>query len=144
MKKRSFAKTLSANDLGVTGSHQAGILVPKSEPELLSFFPELDSSVINPDAWIVCVDDSGKEWKLRFIHYNNRIHTESGTRNEYRLTHLTPFFKRASAKPGDQLIFTATSMPARYLITVSRADDKRTVDGIDPPAIALKGWRRIH
>jgi hypothetical protein len=144
MKQRSFAKTLSANDLGITGSHQAGIHVPKSEPELLSFFPKLDTSVLNPDAWIVCVDDSGEEWKLRFIYYNNRLHTDSGTRNEYRLTYLTPFFRRTSPKPGDQLVFTATSVQGRYRIAVRSVDSNQAEDETGAGVIALRGWRRVH
>lgn len=37
-------KTLSANDVGATGAHQAGILIPKN-PKILAFFPSLDKSV---------------------------------------------------------------------------------------------------
>ena len=143
MTQRGFAKVLSANDVGATGSHQGGILVPKSDPELLSFFPALDPSISNPDAWIICTDDSGDEWKLRYIYYNNKFHVEDGTRNEYRLTYLTPYFKRTAARPGDQLLFTATTAPGRYLITIRRNEEpagKPSRTGV----IALRGWRRIH
>src|SRR5215469_7482404 len=40
-------KTLSANDVGSTGAHQAGILIPK-DPKILAFFPTLDASTKNP------------------------------------------------------------------------------------------------
>lgn len=144
MTKNSFAKPLSANDIGATGSHQAGIHVPKSDRELLSFFPELDPALLNPDAWIVCTDDAGIEWNLRYIYYNNKIHTEHGTRNEYRLTHLTNFFRRANATAGDLLILTVTSTPRRYRISIARKGEglgeKPTATGV----IKLSGWRRIH
>ncbi len=41
---KTISKKLSANDLGLTGSHQAGILVPKST-ELQNFFPKLDPTI---------------------------------------------------------------------------------------------------
>ena len=144
MTQRSFAKVLSANDVGVTGSHQAGILVPKADPELLSFFPALDPSVHNPDAWITCTDESGNEWKLRYVYYNNRFHSEAGTRNEYRLTYLTPYFRRTAARPGEQLVFIATSTPGRYLITIRRDQNRQVAGAGQPGVITLRGWRRIH
>lgn len=142
--ERSFAKVLSANDVGATGSHQAGILVPRSDPELLSFFPALDPSVHNPDAWITCIDDAGDEWRLRYIYYNNRFHSDGGTRNEYRLTCLTPYFRRNAVKPGEQLVLTATSAPGRYLITVGRDQNEQAATAVRAGVIALRGWRRIH
>lgn len=144
MTQRSFAKVLSANDVGVTGSHQAGILVPKAHPELLSFFPALDPLVRNPDAWITCTDDAGDEWKLRYIYYNNRLHAGSGTRNEYRLTHLTSYFRRTGAKPGELLVFTATSTPGKYLITVRRVRDEQPEALGEAGVIRLRGWRQVH
>ena len=42
-------KHLTANDLGVTGSHQAGIHVPK---DMAGFFPQLERGRVNPDAWL--------------------------------------------------------------------------------------------
>ena len=144
MTQRSFAKVLSANDVGATGSHQAGILVPKSDPGLLSFFPALDPSVLNPDAWITCTDEYGDEWKLRYVYYNNRLHSAVGTRKEYRLTCLTPYFRRTAAKPGEQLVFTATSSPSRYLITIRRDENGQAPSAGQPGVVMLRGWRRIH
>lgn len=144
MTKSSFAKPLSANDIGATGSHQAGIHVPKSDRELLSFFPELDPGLLNPDAWIVCTDDAGTEWNLRYIYYNNKIHTDNGTRNEYRLTHLTAFFRRANARAGDLLILTVTPTPCRYLISIARNEERLVENSKVPKIIKLRGWRRIH
>jgi hypothetical protein len=143
MTKHRFSKTLSSNDVGVTGSHQAGILVPKANPDLLSFFPALDASLKNPDAWIVCADAEGNEWKLRYIYYNNRLHTERGTRNEFRLTHLTAFLRQVSARPGDQLVFTATKKLGHYTISIDRSPRLVAISE-KSGVIKLCGWRRIH
>ncbi|MDG1156592.1 MAG: EcoRII N-terminal effector-binding domain-containing protein, partial [Litorivicinaceae bacterium] len=61
-----FTKTLQKNDLGITGGHQSGILIPKSNIELLNFLPRLDNGVKNPDAWIECLDEDDISWKLRY------------------------------------------------------------------------------
>ena len=143
MTARSFAKVLSANDVGATGSHQAGILVPKGDPDLLAFFPPLDAAELNPDAWIVCEDDAGEEWRLRYIYYNNRLHG-TGTRNEYRLTHLTRLFKRQRARAGDLLRFTATPTARRYRIALDRADATDAAPAAPAGVIRLSGWRRVH
>lgn len=99
-RKRAITKVLSKNDTGETGAHQAGILIPKTE-EILSFFPELNSSVKNPRHSITFTDDSGSQWQFSFIYYNNKFF--GGTRNEYRLTRMTPFIKSHNLKSGDAL-----------------------------------------
>lgn len=143
MTPASFAKVLSANDVGQTGGHQAGILVPKGSPDLLAFFPRLDPGQLNPDTWIRAQDADGNEWELRYIYYNNRLHG-SGTRNEYRITHLTKCLRGMRARPGDQLIFTATPVSGHYLLSLELSERSR----VDTPAITgvirLRGWRRIH
>lgn len=98
---RRIAKTLSANDTGETGGHQAGILVPKN-PAILSFFPPLSAEVKNPRHHIYFRDETGKQWEFAFIYYNGRKF--GGTRNEYRLTRMTPFLREAGLKAGDELI----------------------------------------
>lgn len=140
MSDPTFAKTLSANDVGLTGGHQAGILVPKSE-DLLGFFPYLDPALSNPDAWIICEDEDGREWRLRYIYYNNRLHG-TGTRNEYRLTHLTRYLRDAAARPGDSLVFVATEIDRRYRMSLQRSGG--TEEAAEPGVIRLSGWRRIH
>lgn len=145
MNGRSFAKVLSANDLGRTGSHQAGILVPKTDSELLGFFPPLDPEKLNPDAWISCEDNDGEIWKLRYVYYNNRLHVDDGTRNEYRLTYLTKFLRRSGARVGDSLVFTATGTPSHYRLTVSPvAAGKKESPEAPAGVIQLRGWRRVH
>lgn len=143
MKHASFAKLLSANDVGATGGHQAGILIPKSDADLLAFLPYLDPEEVNPDAWITAEDDAGKVWRLRYIYYNNRLH-RLGTRNEYRITHLTRYLGDMRAQVGDQLRLTATGTPGRYRMSVDRAPDRLADPSAQPGVIRLSGWRRVH
>lgn len=92
-------KRLSPNDVGATGSHQAGVFVP---PSMTSFFPELDEGAFNPDSWITVEDAIGNSWLWRFLHYNNAV-VGHGTRNEYRLTHTTEALRELGAREGDEL-----------------------------------------
>lgn len=108
-RKRSISKALSPNDLGLTGSHQAGILVPKEE-RILSFFPQLDKSSVNPSCEVSVKDvESDTIWNLRFVYYNGKVRNE-GTRNEYRLTRMTELLRQLRADPGDALIFERTPL----------------------------------
>jgi len=97
-------KKLTANDLGHTGSHQAGIHVPK-QPEILRFFPMLDEESYNPECEIaVRLEPGGRCLAVRYIHYNGKL-TRDGTRNEYRLTRTAKIFRTVTALPGDLLRF---------------------------------------
>ncbi len=142
MTQARYAKLLSANDTGETGGHQAGILVPKTDAELLAFFPYLDPAVKNPDAWIWCEDEFGKKWKLRYVYYNNKLHVANGTRNEYRITWMTEYLRLNSAKAGDSFILEATEEPDEYKIKIAKR--KADILGDAPQAIKLAGWRRVH
>jgi len=90
-------KTLSANDLGLTGSHQAGILVPK-ELARTDFLPQLDREELNPREDVYVRLSTGREVVLKYIYYNNRRF--QGTRDEYRLTYLTRPLKEIGATVG--------------------------------------------
>jgi hypothetical protein len=98
----SISKVLSANDTGDTGAHQAGILIQK-ESGVIAFFPRLDPSEYNPRVHLFFADASGERWEFAFIYYNNRL-LGRGTRNEYRLTRMTTYFRRHNLKPGDEII----------------------------------------
>lgn len=106
MSHYSIEKTLSANDTGETGGHQAGILVPK-DVKILSFFPKLENGIKNPRQILDAIDDVGHEWTFVFIYYNNRFF--GGTRNEYRLTGMTGFFREFNLKTGDKIVLTRSS-----------------------------------
>ena len=112
---RRIAKILSANDTGETGTHQAGILVPK-EPDLLSFFPALDPTQKNPRVHLRFLDDGGTFLEFAFIYYNNALF--AGTRNEYRLTRMTKYIRQARLIPGDELILSQDA--DRYLVSYRR------------------------
>ena len=95
-------KELSPNDVGATGAHQGGMLIPKKQ-ELMDFFPTLNPKEENPRVAIDFIDDLGITWTFNYIYYNNKF--RGGTRNEYRLTGMTAFFRQNNASPGDQLFF---------------------------------------
>lgn len=146
MTEKTFRKILSANDVGATGGHQAGILIPKSETELLAFLPPLDASIKNPDAWINCLDESGAMRRFRFVYYNNRLHDATGTRNEYRITYMTGYFRETEARPGHTIELSREEGKRHYTVRIIR-------EQIETPAkeeeqifrIKLKSsWRRVH
>ncbi|WGW05091.1 EcoRII N-terminal effector-binding domain-containing protein [Tropicibacter oceani] len=144
MKK--FLKPLSANDVGSTGAHMGGILIPKGDGELLAFLPHLDPDKYNPSEWIICVTPDGRELRLRYVYYNNRLHKPNGTRNEYRITHLTKYFRTEGAKEGDTFEISKEDGATSYLINVVKAakePDEPVEDG--PVRIRIStGWRRVH
>lgn len=123
MGTRKIKKTLSQNDVGETGGHQAGMLIPKKS-DILDFFPALDSDAKNPRTKLLFSDDSGGKWEFAFIHYNNKLF--GGTRDEYRLTGMTKYFKSNALKAGDSIILSKDSA-YDYAITHLRdeADDPK-------------------
>ena len=138
-----FSKVLSANDVGTTGGHQAGILIPKGETELLAILPELDPAIKNPDAWLECVDDANHALRFRFVYYNNKLHDENGTRNEFRVTHMTKWFRDNGAGAGDEFRISLMPDGRRYSIKIVHRD--LVLDGDeDGVRIRLSGWRRVH
>jgi hypothetical protein len=120
MATNAIEKTLSKNDTGETGGHQAGILVPK-DPEILGFFPQLEASIKNPRVPLDLLDDTGREWTFMFIYYNNRFF--DGTRNEYRVTGMTAYLREFNLKAGDKVILRRES-PRVLRITFKRAGAK--------------------
>ena len=138
-----FRKRLSANDVGSTGGHQGGILIPKGEKELLEMLPPLNPNVKNPDAWIECRDEAAHALKFRFVYYNNKLHDDGGTRNEYRLTHMTGWFRDVGAKEGDEFEIFHEAGADVYSIGI-RSKDVVDNDPQQVTRIRLTGWRRIH
>lgn len=145
---KAFRKRLTSNDLGLTGTHQAGIHIPKSETELLKILPQLNRERKNPDAWIVCLDKAGTQYKLRLIYYNNRFHSKNGTRDEYRLTHTLKFFRSVQAAPGDEFEITklANGQYQIGVISLTALPETSTDFPYDalPEKIKLSGWREVH
>ena len=112
MTHRTIRKTLSPNDAGETGGHQAGILIPRDQ-RILSFFPRLDTAQLNPRTHIVFEDTVGELWEFAFIYYNNGFF--GGTRNEYRLTRMTRYIRQAGLASGDEVAFHRDA-GGKYLI----------------------------
>jgi hypothetical protein len=115
----AITKEMSRNDSGETGGHQAGILIPKDDC-ILAFFPELNPREKNPRHHIVFLDPVGERWTFAFIYYNNRFF--GGTRNEYRLTCMTPFIRSHNLKAGDRL--TLHRVGHAYRITYRRVGEQ--------------------
>jgi hypothetical protein len=139
MAEQTFEKVLTANDTGESGAHQAGIHVPKHQEELIAFLPALDAREKNPSVWLEAVDDQGTAWRFRYIYYNNRLHDPSGTRDEYRITHMTRFLRSAGAIAGDTLIVRGRPGTGQVHVSVRPSQAE-----IVPARVQLKGWRRVH
>ena len=122
----AIRKILSRNDTGETGGHQAGILVPK-DPGVLTFFPALNQKQKNPRHHITFTDDLGESWLFAFIYYNNAFF--GGTRNEYRLTRMTPFIRGHNLRAGDVITLHRTDQAAYSVSYQRRKVAKRRLDG---------------
>ena len=145
--EKTFAKILSANDVGETDAHMGGILVPKGDGELLAFLPKLDPGVLNPSAWIDCSTPDGQVLRLRFVYYNNKLHAPKGTRNEYRITWLTKFLRKTAAKSGDTFQISRENEDGPYRIEVVPTKTEPTSqDDAGPVRIKLtsSAWQRVH
>jgi hypothetical protein len=118
-------KILSANDIGKTKAHQAGILIPK-QTDILSFFPALNSKLKNPRAEITFTDESLEKWKFNYIYYNNKLF--GGTRNEFRLTCMTKFLKSKNLKVSDKVIFS--KQDGQYMVSFERKESQINRDYI--------------
>ena len=96
-------KLLSANDIGVTGSHQAGLHIPKNSP-IIRLMPQKMLKEINPRIDLVLLSPNlSKSFVAQFIYYNNAL--RGGTRDEFRLTCVRELLKEIGATLGDQLVF---------------------------------------
>jgi hypothetical protein len=143
--RQAFQKTLSANDVGATKAHQAGIHIPKTEKALLDFLPPLDPKSRNPDAWIECADGTGSIHRFRYVYYNNKLHDEGGTRNEYRITHMTGYFRQIGAKVGDVLEISKAPKNSQYLLRILQSPTGINEEPNRPVGpIKLTGWNRVH
>ena len=140
--RTSYEKLLSANDTGGNGTHQAGILIPKSETGLLELFPKLDPTTYNPSAYITVKGPDGAQHQLRFIYYNNKLHGK-GTRNEYRLTCLTDFLRRHRSKPGDFFRITRDELGCLSMEIIHATHIENIKPQDLPISIRLRGWNRI-
>lgn len=138
--KSYVKKILFSNDLGENGSHQAGIHIPKKS-ELLHFFPELDADAVNPYIIIHFLDSFDRIWKFKYIYYNNKF--RGGTRNEFRLTGMTKFFRENNALIGDVITFSKNEND--YFVDIEKTIPMM-VDEDDDDHVTLEltnGWKVI-
>lgn len=136
-----ISKKLSDNDVGATGSHQAGILVPKDE-RILSFFPQLDRTRKNPRAVLVVRErSSGTRWEFTFIYYNGKLF--GGTRNEFRLTRMTQYLRAVNARAQDELVFAKDDSGSIVveLVRNGRHGPVATGSGV---LVLSGGWRYVN
>jgi hypothetical protein len=135
---KRISKTLSANDTGETGGHQAGILIPK-RPSILSFFPELDASIKNPRISLYFFEEDGvTKWPFEFIYYNGKFF--DGTRNEYRLTWMTAYLRAKNAKPSDRIEMLLDSDGRRHI----KLERSQAVGEDENGVLKLRGgWKVI-
>jgi hypothetical protein len=138
--RQAFQKVLSPNDIGTTKSHQAGMLVPKADAEFRYFLGDLDPAEKNPRRRLLCLDEYDHQHVLNFIYYNNKLHDEEGTRDEYRLTGLTAYMRQSNARTGDEIEISKDLYEDFYRITLIRKERAAEL----PSKVVLRGWRRIH
>jgi hypothetical protein len=145
----AFEKELSPNDLGVTASHQAGLLIPWKIARL-SYFPKLEEEILNPRRVIrfEALNDSSKV-DCNFIFYNNKL-LGTGTRREYRMTGIRKALKSAQAQVGDSLVFGKLKDSGEYAFKVEKRvvimDSLSSLSTINLGSEAIKlegGWKVI-
>jgi Restriction endonuclease EcoRII, N-terminal len=137
----TISKKLSANDIGINGAHQAGILVPKAK-DILSFFPDLNAAIKNPRMTLLVRElADGSKWEFNFIYYNNALF--GGTRNEYRLTCMTKYLRAIDAKVGDDLTFSKDENGSIFVdhIRANSTSAKLNDDGV---LVLSGGWKIIN
>ena len=136
-----FSKILSANELGITHSHQAGLLIPK-RIALLPYFPSLDHFAVNPrERMIFSVPELAIEISLNYIYYNNKDRGV-GTRSEYRLTGTTKFFREIKAEPNQNLEFGYIDNFVKAIIIKDQVEEGlKASNKATRPYITTNGWK---
>jgi hypothetical protein len=76
----------------------------------------------NPREVIRALDESNHIWRLNYIFYNNKFF--GGTRNEHRLTGISGFLRKASARAGDFVEISRNEDSSLYTISLVRSNDK--------------------
>ena len=134
---RHVYKRLSANDMGETNSHQAGIHVPKN---LTEFFPDLDENILNPRVTLRLINEREEIGVCEYIHYNNKL-IDGRTRDEYRITRIRPFLVDSGAQMGDVVEFVRVAdnrYHVRVLSSNSIPDDGKVIVDLS------RGWVTVQ
>ncbi|MDR0300554.1 MAG: type II restriction endonuclease [Streptococcaceae bacterium] len=112
----AFCHFIKPNDVGATGSHQAGYYVSKAAAPVL--FDELGTRGENLEKFVKIKWQNDFETTSRFIYYGK------GTRNEYRITRFGknfPFLQPENI--GDLLIFVKQTSEDFLAYVLSTEDD---------------------
>ena len=88
------------------------------------------------------MDVEGRKWSFRYVFYNNEMHDPGGTRDEYRITHMTKFFRAFGAVEGDIFKITSDGHSGGYKISTIRSERQNELEG--KGQIKLSGWKRVH
>ena len=130
----SARKRLSDTDVGATGSHQSGLLIPKLFVKE-GLFDQLSDEVLNPRLRLKFTDPiDNTDIYLTFIFYNNRFF--QGTRHEYRLTGLTRWIKNHGLRSGDVIQISRIS---KYDYTIGIIKRERR-----PRALSEESWTALY
>ncbi len=111
----SFCRFITANDTGLTGSHQSGFYIPKCASNLLFDKPGIKNE--NKDKHVKIRWQDSFETDSRFIYYGK------GTRNEYRITRFGKSFPFLSDNNVGDLFILAKQAEDYYLAYVLSSDD---------------------
>ena len=135
-----IAKQLTANDLGRTGGHQAGLHVPKDSP-LIRFICNESRVEENPRVTLnLCDEETGYICSATLIYYNNAL--RGGTRDEFRLTGTTTFLKSLGAEVGDEVVLKMEDGET-FLVSLVKQNIAESNEN-DEGLIKLNGkWRFI-
>lgn len=112
----AYCKFLSANDTGVTGSHQAGILVSKRAASILFDRPGVKGS--NCERWVQI------HWQDTFVTSSRFVYYGQGTRNEYRITNFSRGFPFLAPEFTGALLVLVQRAADDYLAYVLNSDDE--------------------
>ncbi len=111
----AMCRFITPNDVGKTGSHQSGYLIPKSCWSL--FFDQAGVKGANTDVTIeVC-------WQDSFTLTNRVVYYGQGTRNEYRMTRFGRGFEFLSPDNVGNLLIICRSPDREFLAFVLESDD---------------------
>jgi len=119
MRMSSFAKVLTATDVGSNGSHQGGPLIPSSVSGVL---PQPVTSMTATAAIDVQIDVSRNGRSLGTTEASVVAHSRNLSRNDE--THLTGLLPVARPKAGDVMVVTRTGRRRYSVDIVSRSRAK--------------------
>lgn len=112
----TFAKFLSANDTGMTGSHQVGIYIPKNSIKLL--FDEPGIKGTNKEKISRIIWNDSETTMSCFKYYG------VGTRNEYRITRFGRDFEYLKKeRVGDLLVICRSATEEYHAYVISKDEE---------------------